>query len=133
MTLLLILATPLAAQVVVVNPSVPDQELDTKRVAAMFQGGVTIWGNGQSVVLVLADDPDADLHLNHVIGRERQMLLRGWKRLVFAGMGAMPLSASSPNEALELVAKTPGAMVLLDHAPADSRWRVIPIMITAKR
>ncbi len=57
------------------------------------------------------------------------MLLRAWKRLVFSGMGAMPLSASSHADALGLVAKIPGAMVLLDQAPADPRWRVIPIVI----
>jgi hypothetical protein len=85
------------------------------------------------VVLVVASDPLADVHLSHVAGRERQVLLRGWKRLVFAGSGAMPLVASSTDEALALVSKTPGAVLLLDHAPIDARWRVVPITITAGR
>ncbi len=124
---------PLAAQVVVVNPSVSDHDLDAQHLAAIFHGSITTWSDGQSVVLVLADDPTADLHLSHAIGRGRQMLMRAWKRLVFSGMGSMPLSATSSEEALGLVAKTPGAMVLLDQAPADPRWRVIPLMVSAPR
>ena len=131
--LLLVLAAPLAAQVVVVNPSVTDREIDARHLTAMFQGGITTWDDGQPVVLVLADDSAADELLTRMTGRGRLVLLRSWKRLVFAGMGAMPLSASSSDEALGVVARTTGAMVLLDHAPEDPRWRVIPITLTAIR
>jgi hypothetical protein len=131
--LLLVLLTPLAAQVAVVHPSVTDGDIDASRMAALLQGRVTSWKDGKAVVLVVASDPLADVHLSHVAGRERQVLLRGWKRLVFAGSGAMPLVASSTDEALALVSKTPGAVLLLDHAPIDARWRVVPITITAGR
>ena len=124
---------PLAAQVAVVTPSVQDDGLDARRMAALLQGRVTTWSDGQPVVLVLAEDRLADVHLTHIAGREREVLLRGWKRLVFAGSGAMPLTARSAEEGLALVAKTPGAVLLLDNAPADMRWRVVPITITADR
>lgn len=129
---LVALVTPLSAQVAVVHPSV-QEVVDAKRMAALLQGRVTTWSDGKPVVLVLAEDPLADLHLSHVAGRERDILIRGWKRLVFSGSGAMPLSARSVEEALAIVARMPGAVLLLDSAPEDPRWRVMPLTITAGR
>jgi hypothetical protein len=131
--LLLALLAPLPAQVAVVHPTVQADGLDARRMAALLQGRVTTWSDGKPVVLVLAEDRLADLHLGHIAGRDREVLLRGWKRLVFAGGGAMPLVARSAEEGLALVAKTPGAVLLLDHAAEDPRWRVVPITVTAER
>lgn len=131
--LLLWCATPLLAQVAVINASVPEEPIDLKRMTALLLGRISTWSNGAPVILVFAEDRNADVHLNHVTGRERQVLERSWKRLVFAGGGAMPLTAHSAEDALQLVATTPGAVVLLDHAPADPRWRVVPIIVTAER
>jgi hypothetical protein len=131
--LLLIALSPLSAQVAIVHPAVPETAMDAKRMTALLQGRITIWSDGTPVVLILAQDRLADIHLNHVAGREREVLLRGWKRLVFAGGGAMPLVARSAEEGLALVAKTPGAVLLLDHADADPKWRIMPIMLTAER
>jgi hypothetical protein len=131
--LLFLLPVSLMAQVAVVHPSVQDEGLDVRRMAALLQGRITTWSDGQPVVLVLAEDRLADIHLTHVAGRGREVLLRGWKRLVFAGSGAMPLTARSVEEGLALVAKTPGAVLLLDKAPTDPRWRVVAIPDTADR
>jgi hypothetical protein len=130
--LLLLITAPLMAQVAVVNAAIPEEPIDVKRMAALLLGRVSNWSDGSPVVLVLAAEREADVHLAQVTGRERQVLERSWKRLVFAGAGAMPLTARSTEEALLLVAKTPGAVVLLDQAPADPRWRVIPLVVTAK-
>lgn len=131
--LLLGVLAPLSAQVAVVNTSVPEGVIDDKRMAAMLNGRITTWSDGKPIVLVLAEDRFADLHLSHIAGREREVLLRAWKRLVFSGSGAMPLQARSAEEALGLVARTPGAVLLLDQAPADPKWRVIPLTMTAER
>jgi hypothetical protein len=131
--LLLLAITPLMAQVAVINAAVPEEPIDAKRMAAFLQGRVTTWGDGRAVVLVLVEDPVVDVHLAQIAGREREVLLRAWKRLVFAGNGAMPLLARNVQEAQALVAKTPGAVALLDQTPADPRWRVIPISVVAKR
>jgi hypothetical protein len=125
--LLLGCAHLLPAQVAVVNASVPPESIDVKRMAALLLGRVTIWSDGAPVVLILAEDTQADAHLDAVAGREREVLQRCWKRLVFAGSGAMPLNARSAAEALHMVATTPGGVVLLGEAPADPRWRVVPI------
>ncbi len=131
--LLMALLSPLTAQVAVVNAAIPEEPIDVKRMTSLLLGRITTWNNGAPVVLVFAEDHHADVHLLHVAGRERQVLERAWKRLVFAGNGAMPLTARTAADALHLVATTPGAVVLLDHAPADPRWRVVPLMVVADR
>lgn len=125
------LTAPLTAQVAVVHPLVHEPTLTADRMADMLLGRVTTWTDGSAVVLVLVDDPDADVHLVLLAGRPRERLLRGWKRLVFSGTGVMPLEAPSAAAALELVARTPGAVALLAKADATPRWRVLPIAIGA--
>ncbi|HEX3135828.1 MAG TPA: hypothetical protein VHX44_19860 [Planctomycetota bacterium] len=129
--LLLLVTAPLMAQVAVFNAAIPVEPFDAKRMAALLLGRISTWGDGSPVILVLAAERNADAHLAHVTGRERPVLERSWKRLVFAGAGAMPITARSSAEALLLVANTPGAVVLLDQAPADPRWRVVPLVVTA--
>lgn len=131
--LLLNVFTPLFAQVAVIHVAVPDEPVDHQRVTSLLLGRSTTWKDGSPVTLILAADPAADLHLSHIIGRDRSLLMRGWKRLVFGGSGSMPVEATSVANALELVGRTPGAVALLDNAPPDPRWRVIPIMVTAGR
>jgi hypothetical protein len=130
--ILLLCLASLQAQVAVVNPTVKAAGIDAPKVAALMQGRANTWDDGQKVVLVFARDPAADRHVLHIAGRERDLLLRGWKRLVFSGNGAMPLLAPSVDEALALVARTPGAVLVLDQAPADPKWQVVPLMVEAK-
>ena len=128
-----VMATPLAAQVAVVNPSVHSVTLTTERISAMLLGRVTTWADGSAVVLVLVDDHDADEHLQLITGRPRERLLRGWKRLVFSGTGVMPLEAPNVAAALDLVARTPGAVALLAKAEASPRWQIIPVTAKAQQ
>ena len=125
--LLMALAAPLTAQVAVVNLNVNEPALTTERLSGMLLGRVTTWTDGSAVVLVLVDDRDADAELLRIAGRPRERLVRGWKRLVFSGTGVMPLEAPNVATALDLVARTPGAVALMAKAPADPRWRVLPI------
>lgn len=130
--LLMTLSVPLTAQVAVVGPLVHELTLNTERMAEILQGRVTTWADGRAVVLVLVDDQDADEHLQRIAGRPRERLLRAWKRLVFSGAGVMPLEAPNVTAALELVARTPGAVALLASAVADPRWRVLPVATSAQ-
>lgn len=113
------------AEAVAVHPLVSEDALSVSRLRDMLLGRVTTWKDGTAVVIVLVEDPATDLRLRDLIGRDRDHLLRGWKRLVFSGSGAMPLLASSPRDALEMVAKHPGAIALLAEVPAGSSWHRI--------
>lgn len=117
----------LCAESALVHPLVPESSLGVERIRDMFLGRITTWSDGRPVVLVLIDDPAADGILQQVVGRDRARLIRGWKRLVYTGNGAMPLLASGAGEAMALVARHPGAIALVDHLTPDARCRLIPV------
>jgi ABC-type phosphate transport system substrate-binding protein len=106
----------LAAEVVAVNQGVPEQSFDRDRVASILLGRVTTWSDGRPVIVVISLEASADTVINELLGRDTDRLLRGWKRLVYAGSGAMPTTVRSNAEALALVARMPGSLVLLPAA-----------------
>jgi hypothetical protein len=106
----------LAAEVVAVNQGVPEQVFDSERVANILLGRSTTWSDGRPVIVVISLEASADMTVNEVLGRDTDRLLRGWKRLVYAGGGAMPTTVRSNAEALALVAQQPGSIVLLPMA-----------------
>lgn len=117
----------LRAQMAMVNPQVPEASLSMERTRDLLLGRVTNWNDGSPVILVLVDDQSADLMLQKVIGRDRSRLIRGWKRLVYTGSGAMPLLASSLAEAAELVARHPGSIALIERALPGHLCRFLPL------
>ena len=125
--MLALVISALQAQVAAVHGGGVDESLDANRVRDIFLGRVTTWSDGSPVVLVIADDAESDALLARLVGRDRERLLRGWKRLVYSGAGAMPLQASNQRAALELVASHPGSIVLLPEVGEDSRWRRVPV------
>jgi hypothetical protein len=116
----------LNAAVVVVNPGVTDATITEERVRDFLLGRSTSWGSGDPVVIILCTEKTGETAVLDVTGRSVNMLQRGWKRLVFSGTGAMPLQADSTAVALNMVAKHPGAMVVLNEAPNAECCRIIP-------
>lgn len=116
------------AQVAVLNPSVPERAPSVDRVRNLFLGRSTTWSDGSPVTIVLIDDVQEDPDLISVVGRDHARLLRGWKRLVYSGAGAMPVLAASRSEALERVARQPGAIAIVSQAPEDPRWIRQPLV-----
>ena len=62
-----------------------------------------------------------------ILGRDTERLLRGWKRLVYAGGAAMPTIARSNAEALQLVARLPGAIALLPAVASASGCTLVEL------
>jgi hypothetical protein len=124
--ILLLLAGALAAlraETVLINPALAGETLDGERVRDMLLGRITTWNDGTAVTIVLVDDRATDTRLEALVGRDRQRLLRGWKRLVYSGSGVMPHEVPSLAEAVALIARTPGALALVIDAPEDPRVR----------
>jgi hypothetical protein len=117
----------LNAAVVVVNIDVADTKISEERVRDFLLGRSTSWNSGDPVILVLCTDSAGEKAVSDLTGRSVSLLLRGWKRLVFSGTGAMPLQAESVSAALSLVAKYPGAITILNEAPMTDRCRIIPL------
>ena len=119
--LLCVSATLLRAETVLINPALGGEALSVERVRDMLLGRVTTWKDGTAVTIILIDDGAADADLEALVGRDRQRLLRGWKRLVYSGSGVMPQEVPSIAEAIALIARTRGAIALIKDAPEDVR------------
>ena len=118
----------LNAAVVVVNREVTDPNITEERIRDFLLGRSTSWSSGEPVVIILCTDKSGEQAVSEVTGRSVSMLQRAWKRLVFSGTGAMPLQADSVAAALPLVAKHPGAMVILNEAPIADRCRIVSLV-----
>lgn len=115
------------AAVVVVNFDVADTKITEERVRDVLLGRSTSWNSGDPIIIVLCTAAAGEQAVVDLTGRSVSLLQRGWKRLVFSGTGAMPLQADSVSVALNLVAKHPGAMVILNEVPITNRCRIIPL------
>ncbi|MBA3845924.1 MAG: hypothetical protein H0X45_04695 [Planctomycetes bacterium] len=115
-----------AAEVAVVHPGVSEQSLSADRLRDILLGRINTWADGKPIVLVLSDDPTTDDAVRAASGRDDvRHLLRGWKRLVYSGAGAMPIVVDSVPVAVERVRRTPGALALVAAQPAAEGVRVI--------
>jgi hypothetical protein len=125
--LLVMTTVALHAAVAVVNMDVADTKITKERVRDFLLGRSTSWMSGDPVIIVLCTDHAGEKAVSDLTGRSVSVLLRGWKRLVFSGTGAMPLQAESVSAALSLVAKHPGAITILNEAPITDHCRIIPL------
>lgn len=123
--LLLCLAATAQAQVAVVNAGIKDL-VDREQLRNLLLGRVNTWRDGSQVVLVLSADAASRAAIEELTGRDFDRLLRGWKRILFSGNGAMPVVTNSANEALEAAAGRAGVIAIVGVAPqADPRLRVV--------
>ncbi len=114
------------AEVAVVHPGVSEDTLSADRLRDILLGRINTWADGKPIVLVLSDDPTTDVAVRAASGRDDvRHLLRGWKRLVYSGAGAMPTVVDSVAAAIERVRRTPGALALVADPPTADGVRVI--------
>jgi hypothetical protein len=117
-----------AVEIAAVHPAVAETNLTTERVRDMLLGRVTTWKDGSPIIIVLIDDPPAEAARLKLTGRDSARLLRGWKRLVYAGTGAMPLVIHGLQEGLSTIAQHPGSIAVIPATVPGDRWRCITLM-----
>jgi ABC-type phosphate transport system substrate-binding protein len=111
--------------VAVVDPGVAPGALTKERVRDLLLGRVTTWSNGEALVIVLCASETGDRAVMSVCARSVSVLQRGWKRLVFSGTGAMPMMVETPQAAVELVRRTPGAITLLGENVDEAQGLIV--------
>ncbi len=129
--ILLATSARLQAEVAVLNPQVSEHDLSPERVRDILLGRVSTWNDGKKVVIIVSEEQSADATMREIAGRDTDRLLRGWKRLVFAGEGAMPQVVATNRLAVELVAQLPGAIALLPAHIDAPRCLAVPLQPAA--
>lgn len=120
---LVAVCTGVHAQVALADPRLPAETLERERLRDILLGRVTTWPDGTPIILILAEEGDEAQRA--FSGRDLAQLLRGWKRLVYSGNGAMPKVERSVAEALVEAQRHRGALVFVPQPPEDSPLRRI--------
>jgi len=76
------------------------------------------WANGERIIIILPPitQPSFSQFVIERTGFYPYQLKRRWDRTRFSGRGRAPITANTPQETIELLKKTPNALVFL---PAD--------------
>lgn len=112
--------------VVIVNPSVKEQDISMASLRAIFGMRLTHWENGAPIrVYVLPDDhPTHSSFSKQVLGMFPYQLRWAWDRLVYSGTGEGPIQVSSEEEMKLKVSNTPGAIGYLTASRIDEKVKV---------
>ena len=114
---------------IVTHSDVSEKSVSVNVLRAIFSMRLRNWSDGSLIkVFVLADNDD----LHHDFSKERlnvfpYQLRLAWDRLVFSGTGQAPVSVSSYEEMLAMVAGTPGAIGYLKSTYISDDIHVLKI------
>ncbi len=103
---------------VIVNSDVPEQAISQSTLRAIFSMHMRQWPNGRPIkVYILPEQNSAHvLFAKEVLNTFPYQLRRSWDVLVYSGSGQAPSVAESPQEVLQKVSSTPGA---IGYVPDD--------------
>lgn len=117
----------LAAQEVVINPSVSQEVVARSTLRAIFGMRLRNWPDNMPIVVFVlhSDDPIHAAFTKQTLDMFPHQLQRAWNRLVYSGTGQAPMVVSSPQEMADRVAATPGAVGYLGRDWIDEKLRVL--------
>lgn len=101
---------------VLVNPSVGESAISKDELKQVLLTNKTNWKDGKKIVLITLSfgSDEADTVTKEFMGMSSVQAKKHWLTKVFGGsIPAVPQTADSADEAAELVAKTPGAIVVV--------------------
>lgn len=118
-----------SAATIVINNEVKTSTIDAESLERIYLGKKTLWESGQRIVPVLLneDSPTSKQFLQNVLEKSVSQYRAYWKSRLFSGGGAVPKTFRSTEEVVEFVAKTPGAIGVVEAGHKDPRVRVVEI------
>jgi ABC-type phosphate transport system substrate-binding protein len=117
------------AATVVVNSEVDASKLNADTLELMFLGKKTLWDSGQRVTPALLNEDSAVSvqFLENVLSKSVSQYRAYWKRRLFSGGGTVPKTFRTSNEVIDFVARTPGAIGVVESGVKDSRVTVVNV------
>ena len=116
-----------AEDVAIVNGASTVSALTADQAKDLFLGKKSTWDDGSKVVIVVAKDGPGSDAVMKLVGKSEQQFQTAWKKLIFTGKGSMPEMADSDDAVVAFVAKTPGAIGLVDKAKVKDGVKGIPV------
>jgi len=115
--------------VVVVNPSVTDEQPSRNELRAIFAMRRATWENGDPLqVFVLPDDhPLHRFFCKHILRIYPHQLRRIWDRNIFSGTGQAPIEVEDMHEMKERISATAGAIGYISEDMLDESLRQVEV------
>lgn len=125
--LLLTLQGAQAGVVVIGNPNISANALDTAQISDIFLGKTTSLQDGTKVTVIDHQDGEAVKaeFYEKVVGKNVNQLKAYWAKLIFTGEGVPPKAYSGDKSVRDQVAATPGAIGYVDAGSVDKSVKVL--------
>ncbi|GAA6171595.1 hypothetical protein NBRC116592_12650 [Colwellia sp. KU-HH00111] len=114
---------------VIMHPSVKESVLTTSQLRRIYTMRQIHWADGSRITVYTLPRKHV-LHLH--FSKERLQMFpyqldRIWNKLTYSGLGVAPITVNSPQELIDAIKNTPGAIGYVDNVKDEESVRVITI------
>jgi len=100
------------------NKGLTGQTLDADSIKAVLLGKKATLGDTRVVIVIIKGSDTQDSFLKDHVGMTTDQFNTYWRRLYMTGGGSAPKNVDSEDEAIAILAATPGAIAVVDSAKA---------------
>ena len=114
---------------VIVHPSVSESILTTSQLRRIYTMRLMQWVDGRRITVYVLPRQHT-LHLRFTKERLQMFpyqLDRIWNKLTYSGLGVAPITVNTPEELLDAVRKTPGAIGYVESIKDEEGVNVVQI------
>ena len=101
------------------NKGLTGQSLDADSIKAVLLGKKATLGDARVIIVIVKGSTGQEAFLKDHLGMNTDQFNTYWRRLFMTGGGSAPKNADSEEDAIKLLAATPGAIAIIDSAKAD--------------
>ncbi|WP_210247160.1 phosphate ABC transporter substrate-binding protein [Aliikangiella marina] len=125
-SLMLAATNVFAESVVIVNP-MNDSKLDKETIAKMFLGKTKYFSNGDKVVAISPKEKGATKQAFNevVLDKSSSQLNAYWSKIIFTGKGRPPKEYDSDDEVKQQVASNGNVIGIIDAKSVDNTVKVV--------
>lgn len=127
--LAIVISGPVSGATVVVNSEVDLTDLDAETLERIYLGKKTLWDSGQRITPALVTEASAvsKSFLEEILNKSVPQYRSYWKKRLFSGGGIVPKTFRSSREVIEFVARTPGAIGIIDSGAKDETVKILEV------
>lgn len=125
----LLLSGVAAADIVVIINAGNAASMSETDVANIFLGKVRSFPNGQKAVPIMLDydAPGVENFSRHYLGKSVNQLRAYWSNMTFTGAGIPPQNIKDSKDVVELVAKNPSLIGMVDGGSVSGAVKVVKL------
>ena len=101
------------------NKGLAGQTLDADAVKAALLGKKATIGSDRVIIVIIKSSEKQEAFLKDHVGMTTDQFNTYWRRLYMTGGGSAPKNVDTEEDAVKLVAGTPGAVAVIDSGKSD--------------